>query len=940
MGSRTRLIAGISGALLLCGCGGGGGDNEPPPDTTPPTVSVSLPAIVNRTTTIAATTADNVAVVQVEFRVDGVALETDTSEPFSASWDTSTAADGTHAVSAVASDAAGNSATSASVDVMVRNQEQFAVTLSGDQENPPTGSAGSGTGTFDVNLLTGALSGSINVSGFTVTAAHIHDALAGLNGPIIVGLEQDSADPAVWNVPANATLSAASIDRLLAGALYVNAHSDLFPGGEVRAQLLPANINLFFANLSAREEPGFVEASGAARGALTVNTDTLGVVAHVTLSGIDSPTAAHIHQGFAGVNGPVSIGLTQDPADAAHFFVENATLSQAAFDALLAGGLYFNVHTEANPDGHVRGQIVPANVMVAIADLVGLQEVPEVVSTARARAAVTFNVDTRAIQIHLNSQGADDGVGAHLHRAVAGTNGPIAVGLTQDGSAPGHWFVENATLTQEDSDALLAAGTYVNLHTPANPDGELRGQIAPPGMLVVVNPLEGAQEVPPQTTTARGVVALTVDAASGATEVHVNASGVDDAIGAHIHDAYAGVNGPIIVALTQDADPANPGHWFATGATLTSEQLAKLTAGELYANVHTPAAPDGLIRGQLLTPNVQLTLTDLSGAEEVPPVTTSASARAATTVDSDAKTVTIHINTTDLADANAAHIHVAPAGADGPVIVPLTQDPAAPSHWSAVKAPVTDQQLADYAANLWYANVHTPDNPEGEVRGQIVPNPAPPPDAQAPTVTLGSVPATISGTVTLTATASDDIGVTAVRFKVNGAVVGSDSTAPYAFDWNSTSVANGQVTISAEAEDAAGNVGTSADAMATVSNATGVTPFTFTELHTQILGPTCAVAGCHSGPIPQAGMDLTFAVAYSNLVGVASTEVPALMRVAPGNASDSYLIRKLEGGPDIEGVRMPFGGPFLPQATIDRIRAWIDNGAPNDGTPPPPGYPY
>jgi hypothetical protein len=57
---------------------------------------------------------------------------------------------------------------------------------------------------------------------------------------------------------------------------------------------------------------------------------------------------------------------------------------------------------------------------------------------------------------------------------------------------------------------------------------------------------------------------------------------------------------------------------------------------------------------------------------------------------------------------------------------------------------------------------------------------------------------------------------------------------------------------------------------------------------------------------------------------------PALQRVAAGNPDDSYLIRKLEGGPDIGGSRMPQGGPFLDQAIIDQIRQWITDGAPNN----------
>ena len=103
------------------------------------------------------------------------------------------------------------------------------------------------------------------------------------------------------------------------------------------------------------------------------------------------------------------------------------------------------------------------------------------------------------------------------------------------------------------------------------------------------------------------------------------------------------------------------------------------------------------------------------------------------------------------------------------------------------------------------------------------------------------------------------------------------------------------------------------------------------SIQNNILTPTCSVAGCHSGPpgpnLP-AGMDLSSASAsFSSLINVASLQVPTTLRVAVGDADNSYLIRKLEGTSAV-GSRMPEGGPFLHQATIDVIRLWIDSGAP------------
>jgi hypothetical protein len=94
-------------------------------DTTPPTVSITAPAdgaTVSAAATVTATASDNVGVVGVQFKLDGVNLGAEvTSPPYSISWDTSATANGSHALTAVARDAAPNSATSAPVAVTVSN---------------------------------------------------------------------------------------------------------------------------------------------------------------------------------------------------------------------------------------------------------------------------------------------------------------------------------------------------------------------------------------------------------------------------------------------------------------------------------------------------------------------------------------------------------------------------------------------------------------------------------------------------------------------------------------------------------------------------------------------------------------------------------------------------------------------------------------------------
>ncbi|HVR38217.1 MAG TPA: Ig-like domain-containing protein, partial [Thermoanaerobaculia bacterium] len=94
------------------------------PDTTPPTTSITSPAngaTVSGTTTVNASASDNVGVTKVEFWLDGALKSTDTTSPYSWSWDTTTASNGTHSLQSKAYDAALNVGSSTSISVTVSN---------------------------------------------------------------------------------------------------------------------------------------------------------------------------------------------------------------------------------------------------------------------------------------------------------------------------------------------------------------------------------------------------------------------------------------------------------------------------------------------------------------------------------------------------------------------------------------------------------------------------------------------------------------------------------------------------------------------------------------------------------------------------------------------------------------------------------------------------
>jgi uncharacterized protein (TIGR03118 family) len=203
------------------------------------------------------------------------------------------------------------------------------------------------------------------------------------------------------------------------------------------------------------------------------------------------------------------------------------------------------------------------------------------------------------------------------------------------------------------------------------------------------------------------------------------------------------------------------------------------------------------------------------------------------------------------------------------------------------------------------------------------------PSLNAPPVVAVTPPSgAITGTVTVAATATAQVAIAKVEFFADTTSLGIVTTSPYSVTWDTSAIALGtSVALTAKATDVDGNVGTSPAVNVVVG-----TP-TLAQLQASVFTPRCS--GCHDGSVAPSGalpgsQDLRAGHTYTSLVNVASHEQPALLRVKPGDPANSYVIQKLEGAATISGARMPFGGPYLDQATIDQIRAWIAAGAPNN----------
>ena len=106
-----------------------------------------------------------------------------------------------------------------------------------------------------------------------------------------------------------------------------------------------------------------------------------------------------------------------------------------------------------------------------------------------------------------------------------------------------------------------------------------------------------------------------------------------------------------------------------------------------------------------------------------------------------------------------------------------------------------------------------------------------------------------------------------------------------------------------------------------------------------IFNVSCATAStCHVGPTAGEGLQLTPGVSYGAIVNVPAVEMPKLLLVKPGDPDASYLVRKIEGGPNISGLQMPQGCPGTPAGgavcltpdSIAAIRTWVMECAQNN----------
>ena len=236
------------------------------------------------------------------------------------------------------------------------------------------------------------------------------------------------------------------------------------------------------ASLSGAQESPPTASTATGRGAVIVNPTTREITGGISFAGL-TPSAGghHIHQAPSGnpsANGPVIIGLVLASGGGVATVPAGTVLTEAQYTALLAGELYFNVHSAVNPGGEIRGAINLRGVVEAgLATLSGSQEVPANASTASGRGTLVFDATTRDIIVGYVTYNVTGATVAHIHTGASGVSGPANV-VTLIAGTGMHTAPNPMTLTTQNVTDIKAGNTYFNVHSAIYPGGEVRGQVA------------------------------------------------------------------------------------------------------------------------------------------------------------------------------------------------------------------------------------------------------------------------------------------------------------------------------------------------------------------------------------------------------------------------------------------------------------------------------
>jgi hypothetical protein len=466
--------------------------------------------------------------------------------------------------------------------ILPRTVDLVEFTADGWQVVPPNESAATASCTADLDGPATSLAIQCTHTEAGATAAHVHQAPAGSNGPVVFTFPS-AASPLNGNMPMTPVLVADFAATFLYLDIHTPASSESDVSDEIRGQIgtPPAPPNSGTIVISKQTNPaggtgfGFTET-------MTSGSFTLADGASQTFNAVPAGTYTVTENDPSGA-GYALAALTCDDADST-----TDTNSRTATIRLTAGETVrctFRNFAAAPTD------------QLFVFHMSGDQEVPPVTTAERGGCMGRFNAGTSTLSL-LCVHNVSLPTIMHVHRGAAGTAGPVAFDLSNPTSPV---IATWSGMTPADVADLLAGNLYVNIHTSGRPGGDIRGQILPRTVDAIAFTADASQVVPPGTSPSMATCNADLDAA--ATSLALSCThNVVSPTSARVHQAPRGVNGPIAFTFPSPVSPMN------ASMPMTPRLVADFAAYFLYLEIDGPTGGEDTshddIRGQIAPPLV------------------------------------------------------------------------------------------------------------------------------------------------------------------------------------------------------------------------------------------------------------------------------------------------------------------------------------------------
>lgn len=484
---------------------------------------------------------------------------------------------------------------------------------------------------------------------------------------------------------------------------------------------------LFAARMNGGQEVPAVSTNALGLGFFYLNDTRDTLCFEMTATGLSgSIMGIHIHEGAMGTNGSVLVDMSSYvTGNRIKGTLSGSALTSSLIQKMFAGELYLNLHTAANMNGEIRGQILPEEDKAMSVMINGANEVPAVTTNARGLGFFMLQKHEGKLTFNIVADGLSGAItAAHLHKAVAGVNGPVVQDLSSyiSGNRISGSVDPSMYLTALKGDSL-----YINIHTSANPGGEIRGQLMMENYLHFDAMLDEAQETTPVMGSNTGIGEATIKLNYTFDTLWYNAQ-MNDLSGAitaaHFHKGEAGTSGGVLVGIPSGNINGNVISGMITGTALTDTFIRDLLSGAVYLNVHTTLNPNGEVRGQVYRTFREGYTYHLNGAQEVPEVMSTASGTGMVSIDRDQSSAHYMMVFDDLSGFSAAHFHNNVSGMNGGVMYGIGSNHANGGifgYWTESDAmtPFTKAMSNKFRKDSVYVNVHTTANANGEIRGDV-----------------------------------------------------------------------------------------------------------------------------------------------------------------------------------------------------------------------------